>query len=167
MYIDITMNSKFIISIPVFVICVAPPLFMFLPGICKSMTSLCFALKCNVRWHLLPLNPHKVHSSVLPRCWISSPSSIGTRYWLISGYWALDRLFLLRHRNWAEDDFWQLILLLLPIMVTLLLFERSWAENQLNIFKIVIGSIRLINFVYEIIDLVIYHLMLLMGLWTF
>ena len=125
-YINFTFAMVFIkwkLLLPVLEICVEPPL-IFLPGRCKSITSLCFALKCKVRWQRFPLNPHNVHSRVLPKCCISSPSSIGTRYWLISGYWAFDRLFLLRQRN-CGDDFWQLILLL-PRTVTLLLV-RSWA----------------------------------------
>ncbi len=45
----------------------------------NSMTSLCLALKWSVRWQRLPLSPHNWHSRVLPRCWISSPSSMGSR----------------------------------------------------------------------------------------
>ena len=69
----------------------------------KSITSLCLALKWRVKWHLLPRSPHRVHSRVRPRCWISSPSSMGIRYLLISGYWAFDLRFRRRHRNWGED----------------------------------------------------------------
>ena len=34
----------------------------------RSITSLCLALKCRVKWHLLPRSPHRVHSKVRPKC---------------------------------------------------------------------------------------------------
>ena len=45
----------------------------------NSITSLCLALKCSVRWQRFPLKPHNWHSRVRPKCWISSPSSIGNK----------------------------------------------------------------------------------------
>ena len=53
----------------------------------------------------LPLSPQRVHSKVLPRCCISSPSSMGTRYWPISGYWALERRLRRRQRKWGDFFF--------------------------------------------------------------
>ena len=53
----------------------------------------------------LPLSPQRVHSRVLPRCCISSPSSMGTRYWPISGYWALERRLRRRQRKWGDFFF--------------------------------------------------------------
>ena len=53
----------------------------------------------------LPLSPQRVHSRVLPRCCISSPSSMGTRYWPISGYWAFERRLRRRQRKWGDFFF--------------------------------------------------------------
>ena len=62
----------------------------------RSITSLCLALKCRVKWHLLPLRPHKVHSKVRPKCCTWKKS------WSKKSFFYLVFLLPLLRRQWAK-----------------------------------------------------------------